>query len=117
MMTMKINIGDAPEHYHAYIKYLKKYCVQRKIAFLEANELLICRAVAENYGIVDTQEPELLELLQSLKCDDVRENIEDAYDREFPYCYGAYIGFCKPSLHNALCVERTCKRGERDGNN
>lgn len=107
---MVVNVGNAPERYHDYIRFLKKYCLAHKVSLEEANKHIICIAVAEeNYGIEDVREPELLSALRDLKCDDVREVIEDAYDKKFPHCYGAFIGFCQPSAHNPLCAQRMQK--------
>lgn len=107
---MTINVGDAPERYHDYIRFLKKYAIAHRISFEEANKHIICVAVAEeNYGIADVREPELLSTLQKLKCDDVCEVIEDAYDKKFPRCYGMFIGYCQPSAHNPLCACRMQK--------
>ena len=107
-----INVKDVPERYRNYVQFLKKYCIQRRICFEQANEHVICIAVAREYGIEDVHEPELLNALQSLKCDDVCEVIEDAYDKNFLRCYGAFIGFCQPSMHNALC-QRRCSNAKQ----
>lgn len=104
-----INTKGVPECYRDYICFLKKYCLIHRISFEEANKHIVCIAAAEQYGITDVCEKELLKTLQSLKCDDVREVLEDAYDKTFFHCYGAYIGFCQPSIHNSLCVQRMQK--------
>ena len=104
-----IDVKDIPERYRDYICYLKRYCIEHKVSFEEANKHIICIAVAEEYGISDVREQELLNALQSLKCDDVCEVIEDACDKKFPRCYGAFIGFCQPSAHNPLCAHRMQK--------
>lgn len=107
---MTINVGDAPERYHGYIRFLKKYAIQHRISFEEANRHIICVAVAEEtYGIADVREPELLSALQKLKCDDVCEVIEDAYDKTFPRCYGMFLGYCQPLARNLLCARRIQK--------
>lgn len=106
-----ITADNVPECYRNYIEWLKKFCLQQKISFERANEELLSIIVAEEYGVKNTQEPELLKSLKSMKCDDVCEIIENAYDRRFPRCYGAYIGFCQPSPHNELCALRM-QRGE-----
>lgn len=104
-----IDVKNVPEHYRDYIRFLKKYCVQHKVSFEEANKHLLCIEAADEYGVKDVRDPELLEVLQNLKCDEVCEVIEDAYDKKFPLCYGAYIGFCQPSAHNPLCAQRMQK--------
>ena len=106
---MIINTGNAPERYHNYIRFLKKYCLAHKVSFEEANKHILCIATANEYGISDVREPELLSALQDLKCDDVCEVIENAYDKKFPRCYGAFIGFCQPSARNPLCAHRMQK--------
>lgn len=104
-----IDVKNAPERYRDYIRFLKKYCVQHKVSFEEANKHLLCIEAADEYGVKDVRDPELLEVLQNLKCDEVCEVIEDAYDKKFPLCYGAYIGFCQPSARNPLCAQRMQK--------
>ena len=106
---MVVNVNDVPERYHDYVRFLKKYCLKHKISFEEANTHIICIAVAEEYGVSDTRDAELLEILQKLKCDDVCEIVENAYDKNFPRCYGAYIGFCQLSEDNPICIERMPK--------
>lgn len=104
-----INVENVPERYHDYVRFLKKYCVQRRVSFEEANKHLLCIEAASEYGVKDVRDPKLLQVLQNLKCDEVCEVIEDAYDKKFPLCYGAYIGFCQPSAHNPLCAQRMQK--------
>ena len=105
-----IDVSKVPERYRDYVCFLKKYCLKHEISFEDANKHLICIAVAkESYGISDVREPVLLEVLQKLKCDDVHEVIEDAYDKKLPRCYGARIGYCQPSPHNFLCAQRMMK--------
>lgn len=105
-----IDVSKVPEQYRDYVCFLKKYCLKHKISFKEANKHLTCIVVAkESYGISDVREPSLLEVLRELKCDDVCEIIENAYDKKFARCYGAYIGYCEPSPHNPLCAQRMMK--------
>lgn len=101
-----IDVSMIPIQYQSYVQFLKKSCVQYKISFRECNTHALPKEIAKEYGIIDTQAPELLEILDSLKCDDVLEIVENAYDKTFPHCYGAFIGFCKPSTNNPLCCER-----------